>query len=119
MVAPVSVFVTCFIILGWTNMPSFAIQHIAVAICNGVIPNLWPNEEVASSTGPTSSKSQKFPLTSPEVKLVESNKPKASKYLYSVLAPIFSPNSINAGLQELHKASLKLCLPWPGIPFQQ
>ena len=103
--APVSVFVTLFTIRGCINTPSFAIEDTAVIIWSGVIVNLWPNEIVASSTGPTESLSWKIPVASPDVAIpVFVNSPKDLKYLYKVSTPIFCPSCMNAGLHEFSNA---------------
>ena len=61
----VLLFIICFTILGFINVPPFAIDDTAVIICNGVISNLCPNDIVASSTGPTFSSFKNIPEASP------------------------------------------------------
>ena len=78
-----------FTILGCNKTPLLAIALAAVIICKGVIVNLCPNDIVASSVVPTFSSLWNWLEASPDVAIpVLSNKPKALKYLYSVVAPI-------------------------------
>ena len=114
-----SVFVILFTILGCINLPSLAIADTAVIIWRGVIVNLWPNDIVASSTGPTESLSWKIPVASPAVAIpVFVNNPNDLKYLYKVSTPIFCPNCIKAGLHEFCKACLNDWYPCPAALAQ-
>ena len=118
-IAPVSGFSIFVTILGFTNLPLFAMAQAAVIICNGVMVNLWPKDIVANSVGPTLSRVWNWLDDSPAVAIpVLSKKPNALKYLYNVLAPIRLPNWINAGLQEFSNAFLNVWLPWPDVFVQ-
>ena len=67
-------------ICGFTKMPSLAREDTAVINCSGVISNLWPNDIVASSTGPTFSSFRKILPASPGKSIpVFDNSPNFSK----------------------------------------
>ena len=61
----VSLFITCFTTLGFTFIPPFEIDDIAVANWIGVISNLCPKLIVASSTGPTLFSAKNILVASP------------------------------------------------------
>ena len=88
----------------------FAIAETAEINWIGVIVKRWPNDAVASSTGPTLLKY--IPVTSPEVAIpVLVNNPNAFIYLYKLSAPRRLPSWIRAGLHEFSNACLKVCFP--------
>lgn len=65
LLSPVSESITAVTNLGVTKFPPFAILDTAVANCIGVISNLCPKDNVASSTGPTFSSAKNILPASP------------------------------------------------------
>lgn len=63
--SPVSWSIIAVTNLGLTNFPPFAMADTAVTSCIGVISNLWPKDNVASSTGPTFSSAKNILPASP------------------------------------------------------
>ena len=80
--SPVLLSIVAFTNLGVNFFPLFAIVDNIVSICIGVTSNLWPNDIVASSTGPTFSFFKNILPASPgkSIPVLESN-PNFSKYL--------------------------------------
>ena len=63
--SPVCESIIFFTNLNFILLPPFAIVDTIEIICIGVTSNLWPNEIVANSTGPTLDLSKNIPFASP------------------------------------------------------
>lgn len=106
-ISPVSCSAILLTIYGLYNLPPLMAADTAVICCIAVTDTPWPNEDVASSTGPTLSRENKIPLPSPFKSIpVLVPKPKLLIYSNSFSLPRRLPSSTNPGLLCVDTATL-------------